>query len=627
MFTDLPHIDFRESEFRQHQAMGEDSELSWSSLKPRGIPFSMPTVHELDLTAPHAHLNMLSKQRYPPLQDPSHAFVPFASWTAGLSPSDGKIRPLPSQCDGLNPLPYNLAIPRDASPDGWWAGDRPAMEQDSCSGGSTWSPRTSEGRLELDPRSVSRTSWSDCADNGPAGYFPLLPSHVPKYGAYSSQSSAPSIAPYEIQIYPDPDSDAISVNSAMRALKSDGSYGPETPALLRSQAGSIKYVDDESISSVPEEDEEMVIEDDVKEEEDVSDYTPAAKPSHRRVSSRTLSASLAKRPARTSKAAPATLAKPSKITKRGSSAKTNGPAAPSPTSPASARAGKTACPQCSSTFQSGSALHKHTLASHTRPFVCSFSRYGCPSTFGSKNEWKRHVSSQHLRLGIYRCDIGACVPLPNQHRRKSSASSSIGYQKPARGLAGGGAAAAAATGTGHNDFNRKDLFTQHVRRMHCPAATVSRAEKEAFDASLEAIRVRCWIELREPPPRSGCGFCRHGRTDSSPTQVKIKDEAGEPADDMTEGKDIVFEGTGGWDERMEHVGKHLEAGDTGEVEDEGLRDWMVGEGLVGKEKGAWRVVGCGGRRRGRGASDAAADKGDRGGEGEEGEEDGECDEE
>lgn len=620
MFSDLPHIDFREPEFRQHQAMGEGSELCWPSFKPRDMPFSMPATSELDLTAHHTHFHMLSKQRYPVLQDPSNAFAPFGSWTTELSQSQGRIRPLPSQCDGLNPLPYNLAIPRDASPEGWWAGDRPAMEQDSCSGGSTWSPRTSEGRLEMDPRSSSRASWTECHDNASTHSFSGFPSHMPKYGAYSSQSSAPSIAPYEIQIYPDPEADEMPVKPAMREMKSDQPYCPGTSGLLRLQAGSMHSVDDETTSSVPEEDEDVQMEDDIKEDDD---YTPHTKPSHRRNSSRTLSTSLAKRPTRTSKAVPGTLAKQSRITKRGSSSKSIAPIQ-SPTLPASAKPGKTACPHCSSTFQSVSALHKHTLASHTRPFTCSFSRYGCPSTFGSKNEWKRHVSSQHLRLGIYRCDIGACVPLPNQHRRKSSASS-IGYQKSTRGPVGG--SAAPATGTGHNDFNRKDLFTQHVRRMHCPPASASRAEQDAFDASLELTRERCWISLRDPPPRSTCGFCCHGRTGSKKAHVHVKDEDCEAEDDTTEGKEVVFEGTGAWDERMEHVGKHLEAGETGEREDENLRDWMVSQGLVGKEKGAWRVVGCGGRRRGRGASDAGADKGGRDGEGADGEEDGECDEE
>lgn len=68
-------------------------------------------------------------------------------------------------------------------------------------------------------------------------------------------------------------------------------------------------------------------------------------------------------------------------------------------------------------------------------------------------------------------------------------------------------------------------------------------------------------------------------------------------------KDVVFDGAGTWDERMEHVGKHLEKEENPgyEVEDEELRNWMVMEGLLKKDRGlesGWRVVGTsGGRRR------------------------------
>lgn len=615
IFPDLPHIDF-DSDFRHHQTVGEETDLYWPSVKSRDMPLSMSAAPELDMPHP-THLHALHKQRYPTLQDPSNPYLPLASWNTQVSQLQGKMRPMPSHCDGVNPLPYNLAIPRDASPDGWWsAGERPAMEQGSCSGGSTWSPRTSEGRLETDPRSVSRASWREYHDHASANYFPSLPSHMPKYVAYSSQSSAAqSIAPCEIQLYPDPDSDEMSVHSTMRETKWDQPYGSGALGLLLSPAGLTPCVDDETISSVPD-DDDLPMDDDIRDD-DASDYTPPIKPSHRRNSSRAHTASLAKRPTRTTKAAPAKL---SKITKRGGSSAKSTAATPSPTSPAASRPAKTACSLCSATFQSVPALRKHTLASHTRPFTCSFGRYGCPSTFGSKNEWKRHVSSQHLRPGIYRCDIGACVPLPDQHRRKSS-SSSMSYQKSLRDPVRG--SATAATETGYNDFNRKDLFTQHVRRMHGPPASASRAEKDAFDESLETTRGRCWILLREPPPRSSCGFCCHGRTGATTAPTNPQDDDGE-ADDMTEGKEVMFEGAGAWDERMEHVGKHLERSETDEREDEGLRDWMVSQGLVWKEKGAWRVAGCGGRRRGRGASDVGMEKD---GEGDDGEEDGECDEE
>lgn len=53
---------------------------------------------------------------------------------------------------------------------------------------------------------------------------------------------------------------------------------------------------------------------------------------------------------------------------------------------------------------------------------------------------------------------------------------------------------------------------------------------------------------------------------------------------------------------MEHIGRHLEKGDPGEeVEDLELREWMLQEGLLTYVKGEYRVVGVGGKRRGRGA--------------------------
>lgn len=64
----------------------------------------------------------------------------------------------------------------------------------------------------------------------------------------------------------------------------------------------------------------------------------------------------------------------------------------------------------------GSTLNSYALAGspkngdNTRPFICSFSHYGYESRFCSKNEWKRHESSQRLPLGFYRCDMQPCNP-------------------------------------------------------------------------------------------------------------------------------------------------------------------------------------------------------------------------
>lgn len=187
--------------------------------------------------------------------------------------------------------------------------------------------------------------------------------------------------------------------------------------------------------------------------------------------------------------------------------------------------------------------------SPNRVFVCSFSHYGCESTFSSKNEWKRHVASQHLQLGFYRCDLGSC----NTNNAKT---------KPSRNGFDSGSYNRVA-----NDFNRKDLFTQHQRRMHAPWMRDKRdpteTEKNDFEQSLDDVRARCWHEQRKPPLRSRCGFC--GRS---------------------------FVGPQSWDERMEHVGRHFEKDQQQlgpEAEDVELRKWAVDEGLVRLAGGRWRL--------------------------------------
>jgi len=207
-----------------------------------------------------------------------------------------------------------------------------------------------------------------------------------------------------------------------------------------------------------------------------------------------------------------------------------------------------------------------------KSFPCTFHHYGCTATFASKNEWKRHVSSQHLQLGFFRCDMGSCSPTFPRTRQR-----------------------------GYNDFNRKDLFTQHCRRMHAPWAKkgddeVSKKEKDDFEKQMEDIRKRCWVDMRKAPEKSRCGFC--GQT--------FVDGANGPGK-----KDGSVRS--GWEERMEHVGRHFEK-DRLRVEeeevDEGLREWAIREGVVvegkGKSKGAFYLAGFeptdndeGGSRRGR----------------------------
>ena len=185
-------------------------------------------------------------------------------------------------------------------------------------------------------------------------------------------------------------------------------------------------------------------------------------------------------------------------------------------------------------------LPKSIATRPRRSFVCTFSRYGCTSSFASKNEWKRHVASQHLQLGFYRCDVGQC-------------NNSLGNTRPMSCT---------------NDFERKDLFTQHQRRMHAPWAKYHAAteeEKQQYETDLEAVRIRCWHEQRQPPWRSICGFC---------------------------GEEFV--GFQSWNLRMEHIGRHYEKGEvtieSEEKEDIALRDWAIHEGILSWDGGRWKLA-------------------------------------
>ena len=178
-----------------------------------------------------------------------------------------------------------------------------------------------------------------------------------------------------------------------------------------------------------------------------------------------------------------------------------------------------------------------------RSFPCPFAIYGCLSVFGSKNEWKRHVNTQHMRTGYWRCD--QC----DQSERKP------------------------------NDFNRKDLFIQHVRRMHPqtngktakPRTNGPRSAKnDPEEQEMAEVAHRCFRRIRCPPEKSGCLFC-----------------------------DAKFNGPSTWDERLEHIGKHMEATkkDNEEPvdpkdwqEDSALHDWLAREGIIARAGKGWALA-------------------------------------
>lgn len=147
--------------------------------------------------------------------------------------------------------------------------------------------------------------------------------------------------------------------------------------------------------------------------------------------------------------------------------------------------------------------------------------------FGSKNEWKRHINRLHLQLDFWRCDIEGC-----RDGHKDAATTT--------------AAAAGGGGEEHTvrNFNRRDLFTQHLRRMH---------PQDLERCAEGTIQDRCYHVSRQPPDRGVCGFCGEG-----------------------------FAGEGCWDDCLEHVGKHFERLEGARQlwrDDDGLRAWMMREGL------------------------------------------------
>jgi hypothetical protein len=131
----------------------------------------------------------------------------------------------------------------------------------------------------------------------------------------------------------------------------------------------------------------------------------------------------------------------------------------------------------------------------------------------------------------------------------------------------------------YNDFNRKDLFTQHIRRMHTEdvmdvnhALGTSTEPKDGNipDNVMAEQQSRCYHHLRTHPLRSGCLFCAQ-----------------------------VFEGNGSWEQRMEHLGAHFEREkknpkaslDTSRWRDDPeLREWFLQEGLIERDnKGGYRI--------------------------------------
>ncbi|KAI5858173.1 hypothetical protein GGS23DRAFT_334818 [Durotheca rogersii] len=224
--------------------------------------------------------------------------------------------------------------------------------------------------------------------------------------------------------------------------------------------------------------------------------------------------------------------------------------------------GSFSCTECSKKvlFKDESGLQNHMKKQHTRPFVCVFGFAGCSSTFASKNEWKRHCSSQHLVLHYWVCQQDQCSKVSSKSTMSTHGRSNHPcYQSTY--------SPALPRGT---IFNRKDLYTQHLRRMHIPSALKKQVKQRKPAPEWEAAerwyqdkarRTRCDLPTHMQCPAAGCS--------------------------------ARFDGANAWDDRMEHVAKHLEKAVTGSEppiqfggeNDRTLMDWATRADIAIVEKG------------------------------------------
>ncbi|KAI2623751.1 hypothetical protein GGS21DRAFT_331230 [Xylaria nigripes] len=235
--------------------------------------------------------------------------------------------------------------------------------------------------------------------------------------------------------------------------------------------------------------------------------------------------------------------------------------------------GQYECQDCPKSFKDQAGLNSHIKKQHTRPFTCIFEFAGCRSTFPSKNEWKRHCSSQHIVLQYWVCQQDACAQVSNKLNtpKKFSGAARKRIHCPEYNVD------CPSTLPNGTIFNRKDLYTQHLRRMHVPTHLKSKVKLKTPVPEWEeqqrvhqdrAIRIRCHLPEHMSCPAPNCS--------------------------------AQFEGSNAWDDRMEHVAKHLEKAAAGleppvpfgSETDDSLIDWATSPaiGILRKgDKGKWTL--------------------------------------
>lgn len=111
------------------------------------------------------------------------------------------------------------------------------------------------------------------------------------------------------------------------------------------------------------------------------------------------------------------------------------------------------CSECGKAFSRNCELRKH-MKRHDKPYGCTYKT--CGKKFGSKNDWKRHESSQHFQLESWNCNFKDCDKV----------------------------------------LPRRELFKWHLINHH----------KEKDSQKIDKLQEECRLG-RHCDPRFWCGFC------------------------------------------------------------------------------------------------------------------------
>jgi len=243
------------------------------------------------------------------------------------------------------------------------------------------------------------------------------------------------------------------------------------------------------------------------------------------------------------------------------------------------------------------SLDAHIKKKHTRPYICVFHFAGCEATFPSKNEWKRHVNSQHILLNYWICQEDECSKTCNGPSPvPTNSTAARGMPRPSH-IPKGVRQENIPNGS---IFNRKDLYTQHMRRMHMPEPLKKTANgKKGGELAPNSSAAKQWEDtLRRFQEGAMQERCKLPASMACPAQGCVAE----------------FHGPDAWDQRMEHVARHLDAASQGREpkvvfggdHDACLTRWAGQEevAIIARAGGRWVLVkGNGSTAQGKGRVD------------------------